>query len=76
MYFFNLYFSTVHISINNVISRLKFCMHVRNIAVKGTMSQNFFLSLSFYFMSKNGQLFIYFLHIFFLDFLEKKLGPI
>ena len=68
MYIFNLYFSTVHISINNVISCLKFCMHVRNIAVEGTVSQIFFLSLSIYFMSKNGQLFIYFLHIFFYIF--------
>ena len=54
MYFFHLHFSIVHISTNNVIGGLKFCIHVVNIHVEGTVSQIFFIYLSFYFMSKNG----------------------
>ena len=54
MFVLNFYFSIVHISTNNVIGCLKLCMHVRNIAVEGTVSQISFLNLSFYFISKNG----------------------
>ena len=41
--FFYFYFSIVHISLNNVFGSLKFCMHVDNISVKGTVSQIFIL---------------------------------
>ena len=54
MYLFDFYFSIVHISSNNVIDSLQFCMHVNNIHVEGTVSQIIFLSPTFYFMSKNG----------------------
>ena len=53
-HFFNFYFSIVHISSNNVLGSLKFCMPEGNIQVEGTVSQIFFLYPSFYFMSKNG----------------------
>ena len=54
MYFFDFHFSIVHISPSNVIGSLKFCMHVDNIYVEGTVSQIVFNNPSFYFMSKNG----------------------
>ena len=53
-YFFYFYFSIVHISSNNVLGSLEFCMHVGNIHVEETLSQIFFPYPSFYFMSKNG----------------------
>ena len=54
MYFFDWNFSIVHISTNNVIESLKFCIHLGNIHVEGTVSQIFSLYPSFYFMTKNG----------------------
>ena len=54
MYFFDLNCLIVHISTNNVIVGLKFCIHVGNIHVEGTVSQILFLYHSFYFMIKNG----------------------
>ena len=54
MYFFDLHFSIVHISTNNVIGSLKCCIHVVNIHVEGTVSQILFLYPSFDFMTKNG----------------------
>ena len=51
---FNLYFSIVRISTNNVLGRLKLCMYLNNIPLEGTVSQIFYLSPSFYFMTKNG----------------------
>ena len=54
MIFFYLNLSIVHISTNNVIAGLKFCIHVGNIHVEGTVSKIFSLYLSYYFMSKNG----------------------
>ena len=70
--FFFLLFLIVHISSNNVIGSLTLCIHVGNIHVEGTVSQIFFPYHSFYFMSKNGQLFILFLNIFFLHFIKKR----
>ena len=52
--FFNIYFSIVHISLNFVVNKLKFCVAVDDIYIEGKMSQNFVLSLRIYFMSKNG----------------------
>ena len=46
-YFFDFYFSIVHISSNNVVGSLEFCMHVGNIHVEGTVSQIFFPYPSF-----------------------------
>ena len=54
MYFLYLNFPIVHISTNNVIGSLKFCIHEGNIHVEGSVSQIFFLYPSFYFMTKNG----------------------
>ena len=54
MYFFYLNFSIVHISTNNVIGSLTFCLHISNIHVERTVSQIFVLYPSFYFMTKNG----------------------
>ena len=54
MLFFLLLFLIVHISADLALDGLKFCMHVPNIYVEGTVSQIFVLGLSFHFMSKNG----------------------
>ena len=54
MYLFYFYFSIVHISSNNVLGSLKFYIHVDYTYVEGTVSQMFFKTLTFYFMSKNG----------------------
>ena len=69
---FLLLFLTVHISINFVLDGLKFSVHVPDIHVEGTVSQIFVLGLSFYFMSKNGQLCDYLFEHFFLKFIFKK----
>ena len=53
-YLFTLLFLIVHISTNYALGGLKFSMHVTNIHVEGTVSQIFYLGLSFCFMSKNG----------------------
>ena len=50
---FRLYFSIIHTSNNVVIGNLKSCMAVGEIYVKGTMSHNFVLGHSLYFMQKN-----------------------
>ena len=53
--FLSYIFSIVLISTNNVLGSLKFCMHLNNIPLQETVSQFFFyLSVSFYFMTKNG----------------------
>ena len=54
--FFDKYFSIVHISPNFVLIHLKFLVALDDIYNEGTVSQNLVLSLSFHFMSKNGQL--------------------
>ena len=51
---FDLYFSIVHISTNNVLGNLTFCEHLDNIPLEGTVSQVFYLSLGSHLMSKNG----------------------
>ena len=45
-------------------------MHVPNIHVEGIVSQIFVLGLTFYFMSKNGQLYDYLFEFFFLNFIK------
>ena len=50
MYFLNFKFSIVHVSTNNIIRILKFCMHVCNIDVEGTVSQILISTLRFYFI--------------------------
>ena len=46
------------------------------VRVEGTVSQNFVLGLSFYFMPKNGKHFIHNFEYFVLYFTEKEPGPI
>ena len=53
---------------------LKFCIDNKDIPLKGGVSENFDLFLSFYFMSKSGQLLVI-LKTFFLDCIRYKLGP-
>ena len=54
IYCFCLLFLIFHISTNFALDGLKFWLHVADIHVEGTMSQIFYLGLSFWFMSKNG----------------------
>ena len=48
--FLLLFFSNVHISVNNEYENLKDCVHVGNIRGEGTVSQIFSFCPSFYFM--------------------------
>ena len=68
IYLFCLLFLIVHIFTNFALGGLKLSMHVYNIHVEGNVSQIFYLRFTFCFMSKNGQLFIYFFEYFFLYF--------
>ena len=52
--YFPYFFSTVHISANNIPSILRFCDPVGNVHIEGTVSQNFVLDPSFYFISNIG----------------------
>ena len=52
--FFCIYFSVVHISFNFALSNLNFCEAVDDISIEGTVSQNFVLCITLYFMTKNG----------------------
>ena len=70
-FYFDKYFSIVNISLN-----LRFLVAIDDIYIERIMSQNFVCCLSFCFMSKNGQLFIYFVEYFLLDFIENEPGPI
>ena len=74
--FFDKYFSIVHISLNFVLTDLRFLVAIDDMYIERTLSQNFVLSLSFCLMSKNGPLFIYFVQYFLLDLIENEPGPI
>ena len=50
---FDKYFLIVHVSLNLVLTNLKSLVAVDDIYIKGTVSQNFVLILSFNFTSKN-----------------------
>ena len=52
--FVHFYFLNMDILLNNELPVMKFCTHVKNIHVKGTVSQIFYLELSFNFIRKNG----------------------
>ena len=58
--FFHFYFLAKDFSLNTVAMHLKFYTHVDNILMEGTVSQIFYLGLSFDFMTKNGKLFVIF----------------
>ena len=53
---------------------LNFSGYICNMLIEGTVSQNFDLGPSFYFMTKKGN-FLIFLQIIFLDFIKRELGP-
>ena len=46
----------------------------KNITLEGIVSQISFLGPSCYFIGKNGKHLMYFLNIFFQDFIKQKLG--
>ena len=64
MYLFDTYFSIFHISSDNVLASLKFCRHVGNIGVEGTVSQIIFLNPTFNLCQKTGNFLYIFLNIF------------
>ena len=71
-----IYFSIVHISIDFALRNMKCHVSVDGIHLEETVSRNFDVCLSFCFMSKNGQLFNYFLHIFFQNFIKNGLSTL
>ena len=62
---FDKIFLNVHSSITIAYKDFKFCLLIPHIHSEGTVSQNFNLGLSLYFMSKNGKHFLKFLRIIF-----------
>ena len=71
---FGIYFSIMHISLDFALRNIQFFVSIDDIHLEGIMSQNFDLCLSFCFMSKNGELFNYFLHIIFQNFIKNELS--
>ena len=63
--FFDKIFLNFHLSVTIAYKDLKFCLLSTDIHLEGTMSQIFYLGLSFYFMSKNGKHFLKILSIIF-----------
>ena len=53
-HFMDFYFLNMDISLNICFSEMKFCTLANKIPREGSVSQNFDLGLSFYFMTKNG----------------------
>ena len=52
--FVHFYFLNMDILLNNDLPEMKFCTDVENIHMEGTMSQIFYLGLSFNLILKNG----------------------
>ena len=63
--FFDKIFLNFHFSVTIAYINLKFCLVILHIDSEGTVSQIFYLGLSFYFMSKNGKHFLKILSIIF-----------
>ena len=63
--FFDKIFLNFHFSVTIAYKDLKFCLLSLHIHLEGTVSQIFYLGLSFYFMSKNGKPFLKFVSIIF-----------
>ena len=59
------YFLTKDFSLNIMFPIPKLYRYSLDIVMKGTVSQTFYLGLSFCFMSKNGKLFVIFRNLFF-----------
>ena len=64
-YFFDNKFLNVNFSKTMAHKRFKFCLLVLETHLEGTVSQIFYLCLSFYFMPKNGKHFVKFEKIIF-----------
>ena len=62
--FLSLLFFNMVISVTVQDFNMKFSMHVLEVLLEGRVSEIFDLGLSFYFMSKNGLLFVFFLTYF------------
>ena len=52
--FFDFYFLNMDISLGNCFPTMTFCIVGHKMLMEGSMSQNLYLGLSFYFMIKNG----------------------
>ena len=65
---FGIYFSIMHISLDFALRNIQFFVSIDDIHL------DFDLCLSFCFMSKNGELFNYFLHIIFQNFIKNELS--
>ena len=63
--FFYKIFLNFHFSVTIAYEDLKCCLHSLHTHSEGTVSQIFYLGLSFYFMSKNGKHFLKFVSIIF-----------
>ena len=70
--FFNKYFFNMDISVTNNSILIKFCPCVDNIYMEGTVSQNFDIGPSFYFMTKKRETFCIFSKFNFLHFIKQK----
>ena len=69
----------MNISLNIVLALTKFSASIENILMQETMSQNFYLGLSFDLMTKTGNLchfLLFFTIIHFLHVTKQKLGPV
>ena len=71
-HFLNFYFLNKDFLPNIEVNVLNFSTDVKNILMKGTLSQIFYLGLSFCFILKT---FGHFLKLNFLDFIKQKLRP-
>ena len=67
--FFYFYFFNMDISLGNCFPTMKFCIVGHKILMEGSVSQNCYLGLSFYFMVKRVT-FGHFLKLFFLNHIE------
>ena len=63
------------ISFTIYIIHLKFPVCILKVLLEGSVSQTFYLGPSFYFMAKNGQLFVLFCNTIFYIFIKWELGP-
>ena len=71
--FFYFYFLNLNFSRIIDVILLKSVGRNGNILIEGTVSQNFDLGPSFYFISKNGKILVIFFNIIFLDFIKSEL---
>ena len=65
----------MEISANIIVTEIKFSTEINNIHMQGTMSQIFYLGLSFFFYIKKRVTFSDFFKHHFLHYIKKELGP-